>query len=88
MSWQKTVTARGEAADGGGSKTHPELSQRRACGLIGITRRGLKRAPTEDRNRKLRQRLRELAEQRRRWGCPLLYLMLRREGWAGQPQTN
>lgn len=60
--------------------TH-ELSQRRACGLIGITRRGLKRAPAEDRNRGLRQRLRELAEERRRWGCPLLYLMLRREGW-------
>jgi putative transposase len=60
--------------------TH-ELSQRRACGLIGITRRGLKRAPREDRNRGLRQRLRELAEERRRWGCPLLYLMLRREGW-------
>jgi putative transposase len=46
--------------------TH-ELSQRRACGLIGITRRGLKRAPAEDRNRRLRQRLRELAEERRRW---------------------
>ena len=60
--------------------TH-ELSQRRACGLIGITRRGLKRAPAEDRNRGLRQRLRELAEERRRWGCPMLYLMLRREGW-------
>ena len=58
-----------------------ELSQRRACGLIGITRRGLKCAPAEDRNRELRQRLRELAEERRRWGCPLLYLMLRREGW-------
>ena len=57
------------------------LSQRRACGLIGITRRGLKRAPVVDRNRGLRQRLRELAEARRRWGCPLLYLMLRREGW-------
>jgi len=26
-------------------------------------------------------RLRELAEERRRWGCPLLYMMLRREGW-------
>ena len=57
------------------------LSQRRACGLIGITRRGFRRAPGEDRNRRLRQRLRELAEERRRWGCPLLYLMLRREGW-------
>src|SRR5271155_4034319 len=60
--------------------TH-ELSQRRACGLIGITRRGFQRTPAEDRNRELRQRLRELAEQRRRWGCPLLYRMLRREGW-------
>ena len=49
--------------------TH-DLSQRRACGLIGITRRGLKRAPTEDRNRKLRQRLRELAEQRTALGLP------------------
>ena len=60
--------------------TH-RLSQRRACGLIGITRRGLRRAPGEDRNRLLRQRLRELAEERRRWGCPMLYLMLRREGF-------
>ena len=57
------------------------LSQRRACELIGITRRGLQRAPAPDRNLPLRQRLRELAEQRRRWGCPMLYLMLRREGW-------
>jgi putative transposase len=60
--------------------TH-ELSQRRACGLIGITRRGFQRKPAEDRNRELRQRLRELAEQRRRWGCPKLYIILRREGW-------
>ncbi len=60
--------------------TH-RLSQRRACGLIGITRRAFLRAPGEDRNRLLRQRLRELAEERRRWGCPMLYLMLRREGW-------
>jgi putative transposase len=58
-----------------------QLSQRRACGLIGITRRGFQRAPVEDRNHRLRHRLRELAEERRRWGCPLLYLMLRREGW-------
>ena len=42
--------------------TH-ELSQRRACGLIGITRRGLKREPVADRNRGLRQRLRELVVQ-------------------------
>lgn len=61
--------------------TAHSLSQRRACGLIGITRRAFRRAPGADRNRLLRQRLRELAEERRRWGCPMLYLMLRREGW-------
>jgi putative transposase len=60
--------------------TH-ELSQRRACGLIGMTRRGFRCTPAEGRNRELRQRLRELAEQRRRWGCPKLYSILRREGW-------
>ena len=60
--------------------TH-ELSQRRARGLIGITRRGFQGKPAEDHNRELRQRLRELAEQRRRWGCPKLYIILRREGW-------
>ena len=61
--------------------TH-QLSQRRACGLIGITRRGFRHPPAEDRNRELRQRLRALAEERRRWGCPLLYRVLRREGFA------
>jgi len=35
--------------------TH-DLSQRRACGLIGITRRALRRGPAEDRNRELRTR--------------------------------
>jgi putative transposase len=60
--------------------TSHSLSQRRACGLIGITRRAFRRAPGADRNRLLRQRLRELAGERRRWGGPLLYLMLRREG--------
>ena len=58
------------------------LSQRRACGLIGITRRGFRHAPGSDRNQQLRQRLRALAEERRRWGCPLLYQVLRREGWT------
>jgi putative transposase len=61
--------------------TAHHLSQRRACGLIGITRRGFRLMPGEDRNRLLRQRLRELAEERRRWGCPMLYLLLRREGF-------
>jgi putative transposase len=61
--------------------TH-QLSQRRACGLIRITRRGFRHPPAEDRNRELRQRLRALAEERRRWGCPMLYRVIRREGFA------
>jgi putative transposase len=56
------------------------LSQRRACGLIGITRRGYRREPGSDRDRQLRQRLRALAENHRRWGCPLLHRVLKREG--------
>lgn len=57
------------------------LSQRRACGLIEITRRSFRHATRPDRNRELRQRLRALAEERRRWGCPMLFQMIRREGW-------
>ena len=58
------------------------LSQRRACGLIEITRRSFRRTPTPDHNQELRQRLRALAEERRRWGCPLLFQLIRREGWG------
>lgn len=57
------------------------LSQRRACGLIGITRRAFRHEPADDRNHELRERLRALAEQRRRWGCPMLYRIIRREGF-------
>jgi len=57
------------------------LSQRRACGLLEITRRSFRRAPGPDHNQELRQRLRALAEERRRWGSPMLYQMIRREGW-------
>jgi len=58
------------------------LSQRRACGLIEITRRSFRRVAGADRNAELRERLRALAEERRRWGCPMLYqVMMRREGW-------
>jgi len=57
------------------------LSQRRACGLIEITRGGFRHTSAPDRNRELRERLKVLAEERRRWGCPTLYQMIRREGW-------
>jgi len=43
------------------------LSERRACGLMEITRRSFRREPAPDRNQELRERLRALAEERRRW---------------------
>jgi putative transposase len=48
--------------------------------LIGITRRALRRESGPDRDDGLRQRLRALAEIHRRWGCPMLHRVLRREG--------
>ena len=57
------------------------LSQRRACGLIGDHAAQFPAGTGSRSQRELRQRLRALAEERRRWGCPMLYLVIRREGW-------
>ena len=38
------------------------------------------RTPAPDRNAQLCRRLRVLAEERRRWGCPMLYRVILREG--------
>jgi putative transposase len=58
------------------------VSERRACGLVGIGRTTLRYdrrvAPDEER---LRQRLRELAAERRRFGYRRLHVLLQREGW-------
>jgi putative transposase len=58
-----------------------ELSQRRACGLMELYRatcRYRRRRPEDGR---LRVRLRELAEERRRFGYRRLQVLLEREGW-------
>lgn len=75
-----TPTAKREAV-GTAVRTH-RLSERRACGLVGMSRSGYRTRPRPDRNHGLRTRLRELAEVRRRSGCPMLVALLRREGWA------
>jgi len=56
------------------------LSERRACSLIGLDRSTHRYQGRVDRNSELRQRLRELAEQRRRFGYRRLHVLLRREG--------
>jgi putative transposase len=57
------------------------VSERRACGLLGICRSVYyyRRKPRDD--EAIRQRLRELAFSRPRFGYQRLYILLRREGW-------
>ena len=58
------------------------LSVRRACRLVGLGRSTWQYRPRPRADETtLRQRLRELAEQRRRFGAPRLHVLLRREGW-------
>jgi len=62
-----------------------KCSERHACGQMEIVRamvryraRGTRYAKA---NERLRVRLRELAEERRRWGYRRLHILLKREGW-------
>lgn len=57
-------------------------SERRACMLMDMNRRTYRRVLVPDRNATLRIRLKELAEERRRFGSPRLLVLLRREGWV------
>ena len=57
-----------------------QLSERRACGLIGINRSVCRYPGGKSDDGKLRERLKELAEKRPRFGYRRLYVLLRREG--------
>jgi putative transposase len=58
-----------------------ELSQRRACGLISMSRGTCRYRRRRSEDLGLRMRLRELAEERRRFGYRRLQVLLLREGW-------
>jgi putative transposase len=58
-----------------------ELSQRRACRLVGIDHSTLRYQARRADDQPLRQRLRELAAVRRRFGYRRLGWLLMREGW-------
>ena len=55
-------------------------SQRRACGLVGLHPKTYRYASKRSGDEELRQRLRKLASQRRRFGYRRLGLMLERQG--------
>jgi putative transposase len=57
------------------------LNERRACGLVGITRWSNRYESRRDPQEELRMRLKELAGSRTRYGYRRLTVMLRREGW-------
>lgn len=56
------------------------MSERRACGLIGIRRSVLRYRPRERSDDAVRARLRDLAAEHRRYGYLRLHVLLRKEG--------
>jgi putative transposase len=55
-------------------------SVRKACLLVGLPRASYDYEPVKGRDDELREKIRELVHQRRRFGCPRIHLLLRREG--------
>jgi len=56
------------------------LAERRACGLASLGRSTVRYMPRRSGDQELRERLRELAGERRRFGYRRLHVMLKREG--------
>ena len=61
--------------------TEKNCNQRRACALAGIDPRVYRRGSTRPADAELRERLKELSSERRRFGYRRLHLLLGREGW-------
>ena len=61
-------------------QTAYDASQRRACATLGVNRGTVQRPVPPDRDVGLRRRLRELAQERRRFGAQRLHILLRQEG--------
>ena len=59
-----------------------QFSERRACIIVGLCRSSCRYQAKPKNDEEIRSRLRELAEQRRKFGAPRLHTMLRREGYV------
>jgi putative transposase len=62
------------------ARQHHGVSERRACALVGVRRRVIRYEPTRPDDGALRQRLRKLAAERRRFGYRRLGYLLAQEG--------
>ena len=58
-----------------------QISERRACAVLGVNRSSLRRQPASDKQEYLRQRIREIAAIRVRYGYRRIHVLLVREGW-------
>lgn len=59
-----------------------ECSERHGCEMVGVSRTAYRRQPVEKEDETaLRRRIRELAAGKKRYGCPRITELLRREGW-------
>ena len=58
------------------------MSERRACKAIGCCRMTVRYRTTRADDAGLRQRMREVAQQRRRFGYRRLHVLLKREGYV------
>jgi putative transposase len=56
-------------------------SERKACKLIGMSRETQRYKETQKNDEKIRKRLKELAQEKSRYGSPRLHVLLRREGY-------
>jgi len=63
------------------AREEARLSERRACGLNGVDRASARYRRRRSNDAALRERLRELAHERRRFGYRRLHVLLMREGW-------
>ena len=60
--------------------TDHSFSERRACRLVGVNRSAWQYEPLRGKDDAVRERMRELANERRRFGYRRLAILLRREG--------
>lgn len=58
-----------------------QYNQKRACALAGIDPRVYRRISKRPVDTELRDRLKDLSSQRRRFGSRRLHILLEREGW-------
>jgi len=63
-------------------REHFQMSERRACSLLAADRKMIRYRSRRPPETELRERLRDLANERRRFGCRRLFNLLRREGEA------